>query len=66
MRIAEHTFTVSLTEQEVDAITTALHSAYKSLDADQQPVMVERKKEYRNLRDDFGHLINRTFMGLDA
>ena len=66
MQVMEKAFTVSLTENDVEAITAALHSAYKSLDTEAQPVMAERKKDYRVLRNAFGSLVGQSFMGKDA
>ena len=66
MMVIYNSFTVTLTVQEVEAITDALHGAYKSINAEKQPVMAERKNEYRELRNGFASLINQNFMGLDA
>lgn len=65
MQLMDKVFIVSLTANDVEAITTALHSAYKSID-EEQPVLAERKKDYRILRNAFGTLVGRSFMGVDA
>lgn len=67
------TYTVELTREEIDTVTTALNSEYKFLkekyaNARQQNVaeVYERMDEARTLRNDFARLIGVTFMGEDA
>ena len=66
-------YTVELTREEIDTVTTALHSEYKFLkekyaNARQQNAaeVYERMDEARTLRNDFARLIGVTFMGEDA
>lgn len=67
------TYTVELTREEIDTVTTALNSEYKFLkekyvNARQQNAaeVYERMDEARTLRNDFARLIGVTFMGEDA
>lgn len=67
------TYTVELTREEIDTVTTALSSEYKFLkekyaNARQQNAaeVYERMDEARTLRNDFARLIGVTFMGEDA
>lgn len=67
------TYTVELTREEIDTVTTALNSEYKFLkekyanSRQQNAVEVyERMDEARTLRNDFARLIGVTFMGEDA
>lgn len=67
------TYTVELTREEIDTVTTALNSEYKFLkekyaNARQQNAaeVYERMDEARTLRNDFVRLIGVTFMGEDA
>lgn len=67
------TYTVELTREEIDTVTTALNSEYKFLkekyaNARQQNAaeVYERMDEARTLRNDFARLIGATFMGEDA
>lgn len=67
------TYTVELTREEIDTVTTALNSEYKFLkekyaNARQQNAaeVYERMDEARILRNDFARLIGVTFMGEDA
>lgn len=67
------TYTVELTREEIDTVTTALNSEYKFLkekyaNARQQNTaeVYERMDEARTLRNDFARLIGVTFMGEDA
>ena len=67
------TYTVELTREEIDTVTTALNSEYKFLkekyaSAHQQNAaeVYERMDEARTLRNDFAKLIGVTFMGEDA
>ena len=67
------TYTVELTREEIDTVTTALNSEYKflkekSANARQQNAaeVYERMDEARTLRNDFARLIGVTFMGEDA
>lgn len=67
------TYTVELTREEIDTVTTALNSEYKFLkekyaNACQQNAaeVYERMDEARTLRNDFARLIGVTFMGEDA
>lgn len=67
------TYTVELTREEIDTVTTVLNSEYKFLkekyaNARQQNAaeVYERMDEARTLRNDFARLIGVTFMGEDA
>lgn len=67
------TYTVELTREEIDTVTTALNSEYKFwkekyANARQQNAaeVYERMDEARTLRNDFARLIGVTFMGEDA
>lgn len=67
------TYTVELTREEIDTVTTALNSEYKFLkekyaNARQKNAaeVYERMDEARTLRNDFARLIGVTFMGEDA
>lgn len=67
------TYTVELTREEIDTVTTALNSEYKFLkekyaNARQQNAaeVYERMDEARTLQNDFARLIGVTFMGEDA
>lgn len=67
------TYTVELTREEIDTVTTALNSEYKFLkekyaNARQQNAaeVYERMDEARTFRNDFARLIGVTFMGEDA
>lgn len=67
------TYTVELTREEIDTVTTALNSEYKFLkekyaNARHQNAaeVYERMDEARTLRNDFARLIGVTFMGEDA
>lgn len=67
------TYTVELTREEIDTVTTALNSEYKFLkekyaNARQQNAaeVYERMDEAHTLRNDFARLIGVTFMGEDA
>lgn len=67
------TYTVELTREEIDTVTTALNSEHKFLkekyaNARQQNAaeVYERMDEARTLRNDFARLIGVTFMGEDA
>lgn len=67
------TYTVELTREEIDTVTTALNSECKFLkekyaNARQQNAaeVYERMDEARTLRNDFARLIGVTFMGEDA
>ena len=67
------TYTVELTREEIDTVTTALNSEYKFLkekyaNGRQQNAaeVYERMDEARTLRNDFARLIGVTFMGEDA
>lgn len=67
------TYTVELTREEIDTVTTALNSEYKFLkekyaNTRQQNAaeVYERMDEARTLRNDFARLIGVTFMGEDA
>ena len=67
------TYTVELTREEIDTVTTALNSEYNFLkekyaNARQQNAaeVYERMDEARTLRNDFARLIGVTFMGEDA
>lgn len=67
------TYTVELTREEIDTVTTALNSEYKFLkekyaNARQQNAaeVYKRMDEARTLRNDFARLIGVTFMGEDA
>lgn len=67
------TYTVELTREEIDTVTTALNSEYKFLkekyaNARQQNAaeVYERMDEARTLRNDFARLIGVNFMGEDA
>lgn len=71
----EKQFTVILTEKEVDYLTTALHGEYKCVadrikknqsDATALVRDSDRMQVVRHLRDDFGNLIGRRYMGEDA
>ena len=65
--------TVQLTTDEVNLITTALHGQYKKCKeiisdnkTDAQPYIFEDMSLARELRNAFGNLVNRTYMGEDA
>lgn len=67
------TYTVELTREEINTVTTALNSEYKFLkekytNARQQNAaeVYDRMDEARTLRNDFARLIGVTFMGEDA
>ena len=67
------TYTVELTREEIDTVTTALNSEYKFLKEKYTNVrqqnaaeVYERMDEARTLRNDFARLIGVTFMGEDA
>lgn len=73
MKSKRLTYTVELTREEIDTVTTALNSEYKFLkekyaNARQQNAaeVYERMDEARTLRNDFARLIGVTFMGEDA
>lgn len=67
------TYTVELTREEINTVTTALNSEYKFLKEKYANVrqqnaaeVYERMDEARTLRNDFARLIGVTFMGEDA
>lgn len=73
MSIIETTYTITLTPAEIEIITTALHGQYKTgkelmetATPDQIPGLTRRTDEARTLRNTFGKLINRSYMGIDA
>lgn len=66
-------YTVELTREEIDTVTTALHNEYKFLKekyANVRPQnaveVCKRIDEVRTLRNDFARLIGVTFMGEDT
>ena len=62
-----------LTNDEINLITTALHGQYKTCKevakkngSDTQPYIFEDMSLARELRNAFGNIVNRTYMGEDA
>ena len=60
MKLNEQIFVVELTREEISTLTTVLHGAYKK----ELDELVKNK--LREMRDDFGGLINVSYMGADA
>lgn len=73
MNVLYTTYTIELTRQDIEIITTALHGQYKTnrelyqgSTADKAPYIYAHMKDAQELRNTFGHLINRSYMGEDA
>lgn len=74
MTIKQQYFTVELTPEEIDIITTALHGEYKFIreqrhkpeNADRQPQLYQKQQATQKLRNAFAELIDRRYMGEDA
>lgn len=69
-----HKFTVELTTEEIELLTTALHGEYKFIkklqsentNPSEAPRLYEKRKTLQALRNSFAALINRFYMGEDA
>ena len=69
MTILSKTFTLQLTPDEIEIITTALHGQYKTdkeLNEQNSALYHDRMVLARKLRNDFADMINRRYMGEDA
>lgn len=72
MKTLERSFTIELTTDEIDIITTALHGQYKHnkemlFDKPTSPEYITRHMtQSQELRNSFAHLIGRSYMGEDA
>lgn len=72
MKMIEKTFTIELTEQEIEIITTALHGEYKHIkemkcdSPEHSRKMHEKMVNIRGIRNSFASLIGRMYMGEDA
>lgn len=72
MKTLTKTFTIELTTDEIEIITTALHGQYKHnkemiMDNPKNPEYITKHMmEAQALRNSFANLINRSFMGEDA
>ena len=69
-----HKFTVELTTEEIELLTTALHGEYKFIknlraenaNPSEAPRLYEKQKALQALRNSFAALVNRFYMGEDA
>lgn len=73
MQTVKRSFTVELTAEEIEVITTALHGEYKFVkdlrtkaEQDQQPRLHQKQETTQRLRNEFAELVGRRFMGEDA
>ena len=73
MKTVKQSFTIELTTEEIEVITTALHGEYKFVkdlrtkaEQDQQPRLYQKQKTVQRLRNDFAELVGQRFMGEDA
>lgn len=73
MTVLNTTHTIELTTTEIDIIATALHGQYKSdkelhenSPKDQPAYIYQHMKLAQELRNSFGNIINRTYIGADA
>lgn len=74
MKMIANTFTVELTTADIEYITTALQGEYKFIKEEDRdswnPARIARRdidlSAVRALRNSFGDLINRRYMGEDA
>lgn len=73
MQTVKHSFTVELTADEIEVITTALHGEYKFIkdlrtkaEQDQQTRLHQKQETTQRLRNEFAELVGRRFMGDDA
>lgn len=72
MNRIETTYKVELTADEIEIITTALHGEYKfikELKCKNQDEIIKRNdkiNKVRTIRNEFGSIIDRSFMGEDA
>lgn len=62
MKVTEKTIAVELNEQEIAIITHALHHFYK----EQQDIDYDNANDARILRNEFGQIVGRFYMGDDA
>lgn len=70
MKTLDTKYTIELTEKEIDIITTALHGHYKRIKGlmnDKTPdYYMDDVKTSQKLRNDFGMIVNRFYVGEDA
>ena len=68
MKAIDKTFTIQITEREADALTTFLNEEYRQRNIAYKETgnNYEMVSLARELRNSFGSLINRYFMGNDA
>lgn len=74
MTVLNKTYTIELTDQDIDIITTALHGQYKTekellqeqSEGSARTRIFDNMDLARNLRNDFGRLIGRAYLGEDA
>ena len=72
MTVIKKTYTIELSEDDVELITTALHGQYKTEselyqnDDDIYGRYYDAMNKARDLRNTFAKLINRAYMGADA
>lgn len=70
MTTLEKSFTINLTETEVKYITDALHLYYKTMRDEEDPTTRSKNFETTNyvrvLRNHFGNLFGRCYIGSDA
>ena len=74
MKKLETMYRIELTTNELEVLTSALHNEYSDLkelfSVEDDPVkankIYNRKNEVRDLRNFFGNLIGRRYMGNDA
>ena len=64
MTINNKTIEISITEREADIITTALHKMYRPI-KDEHGYSNTEAAEVRGLRNAFGNLVKRSYMGED-
>lgn len=73
MTVIKKTYIIELTPEDIELITTALHGQYMTNKAiieengdNTVDYIRQNLKAARNLRNEFGNLINRSYMGVDA